>query len=84
MEKLILTIESAATEQPLEVEVNTNQPIRALKVSTMAKLGIDPSQADNYRLIFNGNPLSEDDTIGESNVPNGATLILTPLGAVVI
>ena len=84
MEKLTLTIEAAAAEQPLQVEVNPNQPVRALKTSSMAKLGIDPSQADNYRLVFDGNPLSEDQTIGETGVPNGATLILTPLAAEVI
>lgn len=84
MERISLTIEATAAEEPLKEVVNVNQPVHALKVSAMAKLGIDPSQKDSYRLVFQSNPLPEDKTIGEAGVPNGATLILTPLGAVVI
>ena len=81
---ITLTIEASAAEEPLTEEFNVNQPVRAVKISAMGRLGIDPSQADKYRLILDGNPLPEDKTLEEAGVPDGATLILTPLGAEVV
>lgn len=63
---------------------NANEPVRAVKVSSMAQLKIDPSAASKYRLVLNGQPLPEDKTLVELNVPNGATLTLELTGAEVI
>lgn len=78
-----LRIESSAGGV-FERDYNPNEPIRAVKISAMSQLHIDPSTQGNYRLLLNNQQLPEDKTLGEANVPTGATLILTPIRAEVI
>ena len=80
---ITLTIESASGTLKDE-KYNVNEPVKAVKISAMAKLHVDPATADNYRLVYEGNPLPEDQKIGDVGVPDGGTLVLTPTGAIVI
>lgn len=79
-----ITITIQATSGQIKEQFNTNQPLHAVKREAMAKLHIDPSQAESYRLVFNGNDLDENKTLGEAGVPDGATLLLVLVGAVVV
>ena len=78
-----LRIESSAGGV-VERDYNPNESIRAIKVSSMGALHIDPATEGNYRLLLDGQQLPEDRTLGEANVPSGATLILAPVRAEVI
>jgi hypothetical protein len=80
---MTLTIESASGTLKDE-KYNINEPVRAVKVSAMAKLHIDPATADNYKLVYQGNQLPDDQKIGQVGLPDGATLVLTPTGATVV
>ena len=79
-----LTIES--TSGSITEKVNPNQKIHALKTSSMAKLHIDPSTANNYRLSVKGQnePLPEEKTLEELSITNGTILVLSPIDAQVI
>jgi hypothetical protein len=81
-ERITITIQS--TSGQITEQFNANQPVHAVKREAMAKLHIDPSQAGSYRLVLNGNELDENKTLGEVGVPNGATLLLVLVGAVVV
>jgi hypothetical protein len=82
MELLNLTIESATGT--IEHKYNANEPVKAVKISAMGQLHLDPSTAGNFVLLFNGVQLDENKTLEELKIPNGATLRLAPLKTVVI
>ena len=81
---ITLTIES--TSGSITDKFNPNQKIQAVKVSSMAKLHIDPSAAQNYRLSIKGQnePLPEEKSLAELNIADGTTLVLSPIEAEVI
>jgi len=72
--KLHLTISSANGDW--EHDFSPNQPVHAVKTMAMAHLHMDPSQADQFILTYNGQPLDESKTLAELNIPDGAILIL--------
>lgn len=72
--KVYLKIASANGDW--EHEFSTHMKIHALKVEAMAHLHMEPSQADQFELVFNGQVLDENKTLGELNIPDHATLIL--------
>ena len=80
--KVTLTIQS--TSGSLTDEFNTNQPLHAVKRQAMARLEIDPSQADSYQLVHDNNMLDESQTLEDLNIPDGATLLLVLKSAVVV
>jgi len=82
--RIKLTIESTAGS--IERFYNLHQKIQAVKVSAMAELHMDPSTAGNYGLFIKGKnePLPEDKTLGELEISEGMTLVISPLGAEVI
>ena len=82
--RIELTIES--TSGAITEEFNPNQKIHAVKVTSMAKLHIDPSTADNYRLSIKGQtePLPEDKSLEDLGIINGTILVLSPIDAQVI
>ncbi len=80
--RLTLTIQS--TSGSFTDQFNANQPIHAVKTVAMTRLHIDPSQANSYRLVYNGNQLDENKTLAELAIPDGATLLLVLIGAVVV
>ena len=82
MNRITLTIQSTSGE--FTDEFNTNQPVQAVKTVAMARLNIDPSQAGSYRLVYDGNELDENQTLGELGIPDSATLLLVLIGAVVV
>jgi len=82
MNELNLTIESATGT--IEKKFNKNQPAKAVKISAMGMLHMDPSTADNFALLLNGVQLDESKTLEELGVPDGATLRIAPLKTVVI
>jgi hypothetical protein len=81
MDKLIsITIANVAPKVgDVTEKVNVNQPVRQVKVSAMGRLGIQPSQADDYVLTFEGAPLPDENTIAETGVTDLATLSLCPV-----
>lgn len=80
--KITVTIQS--TSGQITEKFNINQPLHAIKREAMARIGIDPSQAGSYRLVFNGVELDESKTLGEAGITEGATLLLVLVGAVVV
>ena len=81
MVKLItITIANVAPKVGEVTEkVNVNQSVRQVKVSAMARLGIQPSQADEYVLTFEGTRLPDEKTIAETGVTDLARLSLCPV-----
>lgn len=83
MDKLLnVKIESATGTT--DKKFNENEPVKAVKVSAMAQLHMDPSTAGNFALLLNGNILDENKTLKEAGVPDGATLRIAPLRTEVI
>ena len=80
--RVTLTIQSTAGE--LTEQFSVNQPIHALKREVMARLALDPSQANSYRLVHDSRELGEDETLEGLGIPDGATLLLVLVGAVVV
>jgi len=80
--RITLTIQSTSGE--LTDEFNIKQQLHAMKSEIMARLSIDPSQANSYRLVYEGDELDESKTIEELAIPEGATLLLVLVGAVVV
>ncbi len=59
-------------------QFNTNMKLKPLKVQVMPKLGLDPSKAADYALIYQGHPLDEEKSLAELQIPDGSTLLLEP------
>ena len=81
-DRITITIQS--TSGQITEQYNVNRPLHAMKHEAMAKLNLDPSQAESYRLVLDGNELDENKTITEANIADGATLLLVLVGAVVV
>lgn len=73
-QKISLTIISESGD--VEEEFTVNKQIGALKKEVMGRLNIDPSGADEYRLVYDDNPLDEDQTLDELDIPDEAQLFL--------
>lgn len=80
--RITLTIKSTSGE--LKDQFNTHQPLHALKREVMGRLHIDPSQANSYGLVYNGQELDEGKTLQELGIPDGAILLLVLKSAVVV
>ena len=75
---LTITISSTSAGDLTE-EVNANTKIGLLKSAFMAKKNLDPLMADKYVLVSKGGKiLSDDDTLEEAGVLDGAVLLLEP------
>ena len=57
-------------------EFPANQPLHALKREVMGRLKLDPSQADQFVVSFNGQLLDENKTLAELAIPSGAILVI--------
>ncbi len=53
-----------------------NHPLHALKREVMARLKLDPSQADKFVVTHQGIVLDEGKSLGELNIPAGAILVI--------
>lgn len=74
--KISLKIVSSSGD--CEIETSVNKKINALKQNAMAKLNIDPSASEEYKLVYEDNDLDEGKTLEELNIPDGAKLYLQP------
>jgi hypothetical protein len=72
--KLTLTVSSANGDW--EHDFSPNKPIHAVKTTAMAHLHMDPSQADQFVLTYNGQILNEGQTLEEAGIPDGSVLML--------
>ena len=66
----------STTAGDLEEDFSIHQPLHALKREVMGRLKLDPSQADQFVVSFNGNILDESKTLGDLNIPSGAVLVI--------
>lgn len=66
----------STTAGDLEDEFALNQPLHALKREVMARLRLDPGQADHFVVTFQGNPLDEGKTLSDLDIPEKAILII--------
>lgn len=66
----------STTAGDLEEDFQLNQPLHAVKRQVMAKLKLDPSQADQFIVTLDGVPLDETKTLSELNVPNNSILVI--------
>jgi hypothetical protein len=73
-QRITLTIISESGD--VEDEFTVNKKIGALKKEVMGRLNIDPSGADEYRLVYDDNPLNEDQTLDDLDIPDEAQLFL--------
>ena len=78
MADLITITISSTSAGELTEKVNTNMKLGALKNSAMAKLKLDPSMADKYVLVLDGQTLNEGATLAELGIVDGAVLLLEP------
>lgn len=72
--RLHLTFSTTAGD--LEEDFPVNQPLHALKREVMARLKLDPSQADQFVVTLNGNPLDETKNFADLNIPKEAVLVI--------
>ncbi len=72
--KLHLTFSTTAGD--LEDDFPLNQPLKAVKREVMARLKLDVSKADEFVVVFQGNPLDEAKNLGELNLPDNAVLTI--------
>jgi len=61
----------------------THQPLHALKREVMARLKLDPSQADQFVVTLDGNPLDESKSLGALGVAEKVVLVSLPTPDVV-
>jgi WXG100 protein secretion system (Wss), protein YukD len=71
-----IRITFSTTAGDLEDDFPTNQPLKALKREVMARLKLDPSQADQFVVVSNGNPLGESKTLAELGIVAGTVLTI--------
>lgn len=71
-----IRITFSTTAGDLEDDFPVNQPLHALKREVMARLKLDPSQADQFVVVFNGNPLDEAKTLAELGIAAGSVLTI--------
>jgi len=62
----------------LEDSFPPNQKVKPLKTSVIGRLGIDASQAKQYQLVHNGDPLPENETLADLGIEDGTELVLEP------
>jgi hypothetical protein len=74
----------ATTAGDYEDEFPANQPLHAVKKTVMAKLRLDPSQADDFVVTLNGNVLDEQKTLRDLGLADGIVLTLERKGVVKI
>jgi hypothetical protein len=66
----------STTAGDLTDEFPVNQPLHALKHEVMARLKLDPSQADQFVVTLAGNPLDESKSLGALGVAENAILVI--------
>ncbi len=66
----------STTAGDLEDDFPVNQPLHALKREVMARLKLDPSQADQFVVTLAGNPLDEGKSLGSLGVAEKAVLVI--------
>jgi predicted Rdx family selenoprotein len=71
-----ITLTFSTTAGDLKDDFPMNQPLHATKREVMARLKLDPHQADQFIVTLNGNPLDEQKTLGELGIPAGSVLII--------
>jgi hypothetical protein len=70
-----IRITFSTTAGDLTEDFSVNQPLKALKREVMGKLKLDPSQADQFVVVLNGNVLDESKTLAELGI--AAETVLT-------
>ena len=53
-----------------------NQPLHSLKKEVMGRLKLDPSQADQFVVTFEGSPLDESKKLSELGLKSGNVLVI--------
>lgn len=82
MNKVHLVFSTTAGD--LEDDFPLNQPLQALKSEIMARLQLDPSQADQFIITLGGNPLDESKTLAELGLQDNSVLLIERREAVKI
>ena len=72
--RVLITFSTTAGD--LEDNFPVNQPLQAIKTEVMARLKLDPSQAGQYVVVLNGNPLDESKTLAELHIAAGSVLTI--------
>ena len=72
--KIRLIISTTAGD--LEDDFPVNQPLMALKKQVMARLKLDPSQADQFVLVLDGQALDESQSPADLGLAPGSVLTL--------
>lgn len=72
--KIHITISTTAGD--LEEDFPVNQPLHALKREAMARLKLDPSQADAFMITLDGTTLDESKTLAELGIQPNAVLLI--------
>ena len=74
MDKITLTFGTTAGD--FTDDFATNQRLGAVKKVVMAKLKLDPSQAEQFVVTLDGEPLDESKTLAELGLTDNLTLTL--------
>lgn len=69
-----ITISTSAGD--LTEDFPANQPLNAIKHEVMGRLKLDPSQADKFVLVRDGQPLDESQSLSQLDIPAGTLLVL--------
>ena len=65
----------------LEEDFPSTDALHSIKDRVMGQLKLDPSEADQYIVAFDGKTLDEEKTLSDLEIPDSATLILWRTGA---
>ena len=74
MNKVHLVFSTTAGD--LEDDFPVNQPLHALKREVMGRLQLDPSQAEQFIITLEGNPLDETKTLAELGIQDNSVLLI--------
>ena len=71
--KITLTIVSGSGD--IEEEFSLNMKVGALKKQVMGRLNIGSSTAEKYRLVYDGEPLPENNRLEDVDFPDESAVI---------
>jgi hypothetical protein len=71
-----IELEFVTTAGDLRDTFPANQPLKAVKLQVMRRLGLDPSQADQFAVLRDGVELDESKKLAELGLTDGTLLFI--------
>jgi hypothetical protein len=71
-----IELEFVTTAGDLKDSFPANQPLKTVKLQVMRRLGLDPSQADQFAVLRDGVELDENKKLSELGLTDGTVLFI--------